>query len=326
MTRPAADIERLREEIRRHDRLYHVEAAPEISDREYDRLLERLIALEAAHPELVTADSPTRRVGGAPLPVFTSVRHAAPMQSLDNTYNEAELRAFDERVRKVLGDPEDPIRYLVEPKIDGVAVNLVFEEGAFVLGTTRGDGVAGDDITQNLRTIRGLPLALNDVALPSGRTSRGRFEVRGEAYLTRDGFSAMNAQAEAEGEKTFVNPRNATAGTLKNLDPSIPASRPLQLLAYQVVDAGERHGLRRQSEILDLLRAAGLPSNRGENAAGIEAVLELVHAWESKRFDLPYEVDGLVIKVDDLGQQQDLGSTSKAPRWAIAFKYPAEEA
>ncbi|MDZ4804626.1 MAG: NAD-dependent DNA ligase LigA [Candidatus Eisenbacteria bacterium] len=326
MKQPAAEMERLREEIRRHDRLYHVEAAPEIKDREYDRLVTRLIELEATHPELVTPDSPTRKVGGAPLPGFKSVRHARSMQSLDNTYNEAELCAFDERVRKVLGDPPDPIRYLVEPKIDGVAVNLAFEDGIFTLGTTRGDGVSGDDITQNLRTIRALPLKLKKVPLPVGDTTIGRFEARGEAYLTREGFSAMNARAEAEGERSFVNPRNATAGTLKSLDPSIPASRPLRILTYHVVDARERHGVRRQSEILEVLRKAGLPVNRAESASGIEAVIEIVRTWESRRFELPFEVDGLVIKVDELLQQEDLGSTSKAPRWAIAFKYPAEEA
>lgn len=326
MKAPAAEIERLRDEIRRHDHLYHLEAAPEVADRDYDHLVERLIELETAHPELITPDSPTRRVGGAPLPGFRSVPHASPMQSLDNTYNEGELRAFDERVRKVLGDPPDPITYLVEPKIDGVAINLAYQDGVFVLGTTRGDGVSGDDITQNLRTIRGLPLKLNDMDLPSGKTSQGRFEVRGEAYLTREGFSAMNARAEAEGEKTFVNPRNATAGTLKSLDPAIPASRPLRILAYQVVGAGQRHGLNQQSEVLEVLRQAGLPVNQGARASGIDAVLALVQEWNTRRFELPYEVDGLVIKVDLLGQQADLGSTSKAPRWAIAFKYPAEEA
>jgi len=323
---PAAEVEALRAEIRRHDRLYHVDAAPEISDREYDILMERLLALESSHPDLVTPDSPSQRVGGQPIPGFVSVRHAAPMQSLDNTYNEAELRAFDERVRKVLGDPVEPVTYLVEPKIDGVAVNLVWEKGLFTLGTTRGDGVSGDDITHNLRTVRGLPLRLAEVRLPKGTTTSGRFEARGECYLTREGFSAMNARAEAEGEKTFVNPRNATAGTLKQLDPASAGSRPLQVLTYQIVDARGRHGIRTQADIVDALAAAGLPVNRAAKADGIEAVLELVRTWETKRFDLPYEVDGLVIKVNDLGQQEDLGSTSKAPRWAIAFKYPAQEA
>jgi DNA ligase (NAD+) len=323
---PAAELESLRADIRRHDRLYHVEAAPEISDREYDRLMERLLELEAAHPELVVPDSPSRRVGGQPIEGFVTVRHAVPMQSLDNTYNEAELRAFDERVRKVLGDPVEPVVYLVEPKIDGVAVNLVWEDGLFTLGTTRGDGVSGDDITHNLRTVRGLPLRLADVPLPKGSTTSGRFEARGECYLTREGFSAMNARAEAEGEKTFVNPRNATAGTLKQLDPSIAGARPLQVLTYQIVDARERHGIRTQAGILEALAHAGLPVNRAAMAAGIEDVLELVRTWESKRFELPYEVDGLVIKVNDLNQQEDLGSTSKAPRWAIAYKYPAQEA
>jgi DNA ligase (NAD+) len=323
---PAARIEALRAEIRRHDRLYHVEAAPEITDREYDRLVEELLDLEAGHPELVTPDSPTRRVGGQPLTGFVTVRHSVPMQSLDNTYNEDELKAFDERVRKVLGDPAEPVRYVVEPKIDGVAVNLVWEDGVFTLGTTRGDGISGDDITQNLRTVRGLPLALNDVALPVGRTTIGRFEARGECYLTREGFSAMNARFEADGEKTFMNPRNATAGTLKQLDPAIPGSRPLRILTYQIVEAERRHGLRTQSAILAALRDAGLPVNTGDTVAGIDEVVRLVGVWDAKRHELPFEVDGLVVKVDDLRQQEDLGSTSKSPRWAIAFKFPAEEA
>jgi DNA ligase (NAD+) len=323
---PKGDIETLRATLRRHDRLYFVLARPEISDREYDRLVEELRALEAAHPELVTPDSPTQRVGGAPLAGFAPVRHSTPMQSLDNTYNEEELRAFDERVRKGLGDPEAVIDYLVEPKIDGVAVNLVYEDGRFTTGTTRGDGTTGDDITQNLRTIRGLPLRLNDVALPKGRTTAGRFEVRGEVYLTREGFTEMNARAEEAGEKTFVNPRNATAGTLKQLDPAIPASRPLRLLAYQLVEARRRFGLRSQSELLAVLGEAGLPANEGVVVSGVAGVLEQVARWATARSTLPYDIDGLVLKVDDLGRQDDLGATSKAPRWAIAFKYPAEEA
>ncbi|HEX7878600.1 MAG TPA: NAD-dependent DNA ligase LigA, partial [Candidatus Eisenbacteria bacterium] len=323
---PALRIEALRAEIRRHDRLYHVEATPEISDRDYDRLVEELLDLEAGHPELVTPDSPSQRVGGEPLTGFVTVRHAVPMQSLDNTYNEGELKAFDERVRKVLGDPVEPVRYVVEPKIDGVAVNLVWEDGLFTLGTTRGDGVSGDDITQNLKTVRGLPLRLNDVALPIGRTTAGRFEARGECYLTREGFSAMNARFEAEGEKTFMNPRNATAGTLKQLDPSIPGSRPLKILTYQVVEAERRHGLRTQSSILAALRDAGLPVNTSDTVHGIDEVIRLVSVWDAKRHKLPFDVDGLVVKVDDLRQQEDLGSTAKSPRWAIAFKFPGEEA
>jgi DNA ligase (NAD+) len=319
-------LEALRAEIRHHDLLYYAEAAPEISDAEYDRLLRELIDLEAAHPELVTPDSPTRRVAGAPLSGFRAVPHSVPMMSLDNTYSEEELRAFDERVRKGLGRPDEAIAYVVEPKIDGVAVNLVFEDGVFTLGTTRGDGAAGDDITQNLRTIRGLPLRLSDVALPSGSTTAGRFETRGEVYLTREGFTEMNARAEAAGEKTFVNPRNATAGTLKQLDPAIPASRPLQILCYQVVEARRRFGIRRQIDLVTALREAGLPTNSAERVEGIDAVLAKVAEWDVRRRDLPFDVDGLVVKLDDLRAQEDLGATSKSPRWAIAFKYPAEEA
>lgn len=325
--RAAREIEQLRDEIRRHDRLYFVEARPEISDRDYDRLMERLRELEAAHPGLVTADSPTRRVGGQPIEGFRPVRHSVPMLSLDNTYNGEELRAFDERVRRGLGSGDVSPAYLVEPKIDGVAVNLIYEDGRFTLGTTRGDGEAGDDITQNLRTIRGLPLKLVAIGLPGGRsTARGRFEARGEVYLTREGFSDMNARAEAAGEKTFVNPRNAAAGTLKQLDPAIPASRPLRILTYQLVEARGRHGLERQSEILDLLNRVGLPVNRGLVARGVDEVLAQVAEWEDRRFELPFEVDGLVVKLEDLRDQENLGSTTRSPRWAIAFKYPAQEA
>lgn len=318
----ARRIEELRAEIRRHDQLYFVEARPSISDFDYDRLKRELADLEAAHPELVTPDSPTQRVGGAPLAGFASVPHSEVMLSLDNTYSEEELRAFDERVRKGLGHEADDVTYLVEPKIDGVALNLVYEDGRFVRGTTRGDGVAGDDITQNLRTIRALPLRLTEVP---GFTT-GPLEVRGEAYLTRAGFSEMNARLEAAGEKTFVNPRNATAGTLKQLDPAIPAGRPLLILAYQVLGARRRHGLKRQAEVLDSLRRLGFPTNQGTVVRGVAGVLEQVAHWETARHDLPFEVDGLVVKLDDLRLQEELGATTRAPRWAIAFKYPAQEA
>ncbi len=312
-------VEELRSLIRRHDALYFVEARPEISDRDYDRLIEELRELEAAHPGLVTPDSPTQRVGGTPLPGFKSVPHSTAMLSLDNTYNEEELRAFDERVRKGLGSGDAPVTYTVEPKIDGVAVNLVYENGVFVLGTTRGDGVSGDDITQNIRTIRGLPLRLDSAP-------EGRAEIRGEVFLTREGFSEMNARFEEAGEKTFANPRNAAAGTLKSLDPAVPASRPLRILTYHIVEARRRHALSRHSEAIATLRAWGLPVNDCETAAGIDSVLAKAEVWRDRRHELPFEVDGLVIKLDDLRLQEDLGSTSKAPRWAIAFKYPAEEA
>ena len=319
---PAERVEALRRELRRHDQLYFVEAAPAVSDYEYDRLKRELADLEAEHPELVTPDSPTQRVGGQPLAGFTSVPHSEVMLSLDNTYSEEELRAFDERVRKGLGLEEAAVPYLVEPKIDGVAINLTYADGVFVRGTTRGDGVAGDDITQNLRTIRALPLRLN--AVPG--FASGPVEVRGEAYLTRAGFSEMNARLEAAGEKTFVNPRNATAGTLKQLDPAIPAGRPLLILCYQLLSARRRHGLGAQAEVLDALRRLGFPTNQGRLVAGLPGVLEQVAHWDAARHALPFEVDGLVVKLNDLRQQEELGATARAPRWAIAFKYPAQEA
>lgn len=316
------EAESLRTALRRHDHLYYVEARPEISDLEYDRLLRRLGDLEQAWPEILIPDSPTQRVAGAPIAGFLPVPHTEEMLSLDNTYTAEELRAFDERVRKGLGSGEAPVDYLVEPKIDGVAVTLRYGDGRFELGATRGDGVTGDDISANLRTIRSLPLRLE----PLPGFERGPLEIRGEVYLTRDGFTEMNARLEAAGEKTFVNPRNATAGTLKQLDPAIPASRPLTLLAYQIVGARRRHGLTTQGDVIAALRRLGLPTNQARVARGIEAVLSEVSEWESARHALPFEVDGLVVKLDDLRLQEELGATARAPRWAIAWKYPAEEA
>lgn len=312
-------IEALRRDIERHDRAYYVEARPLISDGEYDALFAELRALEGEHPDLVVPESPTQRVGGAPLPEFRAVRHSVPMLSLDNTYSEEELRAFDERVRRglALGEDDPPVEYAVEPKIDGVAITLRYESGTFAEGATRGNGVEGDDITANLRTIRALPLTL-DTRAPA------RLEVRGEVFLTRDGFARLNERAEEEGRAPFVNPRNAAAGTLKLLDPRIVARRPLTLLVYAVVDA-EGAGLATQLEAHALLRRLGFPTPDSESARGIDGVLERVHAWNEARHALPYEVDGLVVKVNRFALHRELGATSRFPRWAIAFKYPAEE-
>ena len=315
----ARRIETLREEIRRHDRAYYVEARPTIPDAEYDALLAELVALEEEHPELRTADSPTQRVGGEPLEGFVTVRHAAPMLSLDNTYSAEELRKFDDRVRRGLALEADapPVTYEVEPKIDGVAVTLRYEQGRFAVGATRGNGVEGDDITRNLATVRSLPLVLPDGAPEV-------LEVRGEVYLTHDGFQRMNEQVRAEGREPFVNPRNSTAGTLKLLDSRIVARRPLRIAVYGMV-APTSHGLATQTEAGAYLRDLGFPALEGQIAQGADGVLALVDEWAKRKDTLGYDVDGLVIKVDRFAEQDDLGFTSRFPRWAIAYKFPAEE-
>jgi len=311
-------VEELRREIRRHDHAYYVLARPTISDRAYDRLLEELRRLEEEHPELLTPDSPTQRVGGEPLEEFRTVRHSTPMLSLDNTYNEEELRAFDERARRALGMEADapPLDYVVEPKLDGVAVTLTYETGRFTLGATRGDGRQGDDITENLRTVRGLPLVLPE--------SPPRLEVRGEVHMTHAGFRVLNEQAEEEGHAPFVNPRNATAGTLKQLDSRIVARRPLRIACYAVVEP-ERHGLRTQEEALAYLRKLGFPSLGGETVTGVDGVLQAVEDWGEKRSGLQLDVDGLVVKVNDFALWEELGATSRFPRYAIAYKFAAEQ-
>jgi len=317
-TTPAREIVQLREEIRKHDRLYFVEAAPEISDREYDRLVERLRALEAAHPELITPDSPTQRVGGAPLKGFKSITHAVPMLSIDNTYNEGELREFDLRVRKILGDEQ--YAYIVDPKVDGVAVALVYERGALVLAATRGDGVTGDDVTANVRTIRSVPLRLH------GRDVPDLLEVRGEIYWPLAEFNCFNAQRQQAGEPVFANPRNATAGTLKQLDSRKIAGRGLRFVAHGFGRIAPEpddsaHALMRK------LQQWGVPvSERSRKVPDIDAVLAECHALERDRRTLAYEIDGLVAKVDSLAQRQRLGATSKYPRWAVAFKFAADQA
>jgi DNA ligase (NAD+) len=314
---PAERARELREEIRRHDHAYFVLAQPVISDRDYDRLFSELVALETAHPELWTLDSPTQRVGGAPIEGFTAVRHSTPMLSLDNTYNEDELREFDARARRGLGlSAQDPLLvYAVEPKLDGVAVSLRYDEGQFVRGATRGDGTQGDDITANLRTIRNLPLVLGQPVT---------IELRGEVYMTHAVFKLLNDQARAEGRETYVNPRNTTAGTLKQLDSRMVAKRPLQFAAYAVVDP-RRHGLKTQRQALAFLRELGFVSHGGEEAVGVAGVMARVHEWESKRSTLGFDVDGLVIKLDDFALAAELGATSKFPRGAIAYKYAAEQ-
>ena len=314
----AERIEELRREIRRHDRLYYIEARPELTDREYDRLLDELKDLEARHPDLIAPDSPTQRVGGEPIDGFETVTHTAPMLSIDNTYSEAELAEFDARVRKAL--PEQDFRYLVDPKIDGVAVSLRYEGGRLALAATRGDGRQGDDITANVRTIRSVPLRLDGPHVPN------IVEVRGEVYWPRKAFNAYNARRVEAGLDTFANPRNGTAGTLKQLDPKVVAERGL---AVWIHGLGEMSDLpvTRASEMTARLGAWGLPINpHTKVCADLPAVMGVIHDWLTRRADADYETDGMVVKVDELALRDELGQTSRFPRWCIAYKYEAERA
>jgi len=319
-TRAAQRIEELRRLIHEHNRHYYVENTPLISDREFDALMAELAELERAFPEFDQPHSPTHRVGGEPLPEFRTVPHQAAMLSLQNTYAEEEVREFDARARKLLGtDAELP--YVVELKIDGVAVALRYRQGAFDLGLTRGDGFAGDDVTANLRTIRSLPLVL------SGTDPRPpEVEVRGEVYFPRQAFLTLNAARESAGERPFANPRNAAAGTLKLLDPRLVAARPLSLFVHQWLEA-PRWGVRTHGEALERMRAWGLPINpHVRSVAGIEAVLAVLREWQERRRELDYDTDGMVLKVADLAAQERLGATDKAPRWGIAFKFETSRA
>lgn len=313
-------VAELRRELARHDRLYFVEARPEISDREYDRLMRELIDLEAEHASLADPNSPSRRIGGAPLSAFRSLPHSREMLSLSNTYSEDEVREFDARVRKLLAS-DDPVTYVAELKIDGVAVALRFEEGSFAVGLTRGDGAQGDDISENLRTVRGLPLRLSEsISAPP------EIEVRGECYIPRAAFVAWNAQREAAGEKLYANPRNTCAGTLKLLDSREAARRPLRFFAYAVADPASL-GFATHRETLEWLARAGFPVEPNHAVTeGIDGALAHCDAWRQRRFALDYETDGMVLKVDRLEAQARLGSTSKSPRWAVAYKYETREA
>lgn len=317
MNPAAKEIADLREQIHHHDHLYYVEGRTEITDREYDRLFARLKELEAAHPELVTPDSPTQRVGEKPIEGFRHVTHAAPMMSIDNTYNEGDLREFDGRVSRGLEGAK--YEYLVDPKIDGVSATLRYERGALVLGATRGDGRTGDDITANIRTIRAIPLKLR------GRGWPEVIEIRGEVYWPRKAFDAHNEKRVKDGEEPFANPRNATTGTLKSLDSGSIADRGLSFMAHGF---GEIVGAKfaRASELFDRLREWGIPVSRYmKQCKDIDTVVRFVHEWEHKRHDLEYETDGLVIKIDRFDQRDVLGATSRYPRWCIAYKYAAEQ-
>lgn len=313
---PAERIDELRRDIRRHEELYHVLAKPEISDAQFDAMMRELQALEAAHPDLVTPDSPTQRVGGRPLEGFETVSHAAPMLSLDNAYSEEELRAFDDRVRRGL-DTAGPVAYVAELKIDGLSLALTYADGRLVRGATRGNGEQGEDVTANVRTIRAIPLRLRDAPA-------GRLEVRGEAYLPIAVFERTNREREAAGEAVYANPRNTAAGAMRNLDPSLVAKRGLSAWMYHVVAEGA-HPAASHAELLGHLASWGLPVEPHWAACeGIEAVWAFCQAWADQRRALPFETDGVVVKVDRLAERATLGVTSKFPRWAIAFKFPAE--
>ncbi len=304
-------IEDLREQIRYHNRRYYVEDAPEISDAEYDALYNELENLEAEHPELVTPDSPTQRVGGEPLEGFEEVRHAIPMLSLANARKTEELKEWDARVRRLLGPDEEP-RYVTELKIDGLAVSLRYEDGRFVRGATRGNGVVGEDVTQNLRTVRSIPDRLDDDP-PSV------LEPRGEVYMTLQEFEGLNRRQEAEGKPPFANPRNAAAGSIRQLDPRITATRPLTIFLYGVGEGGELY--ESHSAMLDALRRYGLRANPHTVHDSIETVIEECERRAAQRESLSYQIDGVVVKVDSREQQRSLGTVAKAPRWAIAYKF-----
>jgi DNA ligase (NAD+) len=321
MTRPLDRVEELRSLIRHHEEQYYIHNAPEVSDEEFDRLLHELEQLEADNPDLVSLDSPTQRVGGRIVEGFATVEHKAPMLSLDNAYNEDELRAFDERVRKGAGAGEAPIPYVAEMKIDGLSIALTYEDGRLIRGATRGDGVRGEEVTHNVRTIRAIPLGLK-----SG--PKGRIEVRGEVYLSRAAFERMNKEREEAEEPLFANPRNAAAGTMRNLEPSLVARRGLGAYTYQVVaDPGDNIVPAAHSAMLDAMRGWGLPVEpHWRRCEGVEALVAFCHEWAEKRRTLSFDTDGVVIKVDDLALRTKLGATAKFPRWATAFKFPAQQA
>jgi DNA ligase (NAD+) len=309
-----ARVKALRETIERHNRLYHAKDAPEISDAEYDALFRELQALEAAHPELRRPDSPTQRVGGAPLPQFAEVRHRTPMLSISNAFDEGEVRAFDKRVRENLG--VEKVEYAVEPKFDGLAVSLTYRDGLFVQGATRGDGTTGEDVTANLRTVRSIPLKIS---------RNENLEVRGEVLMYRRDFDALNERQRQAAQKEYVNPRNAAAGAVRQLDSRITASRPLRFFAYAIAEAS-RMDWSTHSQALDRLKKLDFRVvDERDVVPDIEGLLKYYAHIGRMREQLPYAIDGVVYKVDRLDWQERLGFVSRAPRFALAHKYPAEE-
>jgi len=314
------EIETLRNELQQHDYNYYILAEPKISDFEYDKILKKLENLEKSHPEFITSDSPTQRVSGEPTKEFANIRHRISMLSLANTYSEQELQDFDTRIKGLL-EPDENHEYVAELKIDGLAVSLLFENGLFTRGSTRGDGVIGDEITNNLRTIKSIPLKLR-YSDPDLRD----LEVRGEVYMPHESFIRLNKKREEDGEPLFANPRNSAAGSLKMQDARLVAERGLDIFCYQLInhtnpDTGKNH-----FEALEQLKHLGLPVNpSSQKCSTIDEVLSYCREWEGKRDTLPYEIDGVVIKINDLSQQNRLGKTAKNPRWAISFKFKARQ-
>ncbi len=309
-----ARVAELKKEINHHNQAYYELDRPEISDAAYDRLLKELMRLEKEYPQLVTSDSPTQRVGGKPLTGFQTVHHPEPLLSLSNAFSDADLKSFHQRVSQVV---KDRVEYVVELKIDGLTVALSYEDGLLVSGATRGDGYTGEDITQNLKTIVTVPLSL-----PEPISS---LVVRGEAFMPKKAFLKLNEEREEGGESPFANPRNAAAGSLRQLSPQVAASRQLQVFVYDVIHVTDKE-INSHSQALDYLKELGFLVNRVRFvSASIEEVIDYIEQWTKKRHQLPYEIDGMVVKVNNLDQRRVLGTTSKAPRWAIAYKFPAEE-
>lgn len=307
------EIIKLRREIEHHNRLYYVEDAPAISDYDYDMLMQRLIKLEEEHPELITQDSPTQRVGGQALKQFKQVEHLVPLESLSDVFSFDELRAFGDRMDQALNEKHT---YCVEPKIDGLSMSLEYENGIFVRGATRGNGVIGEDVTENLRTVRSIPLRISDAP--------ERLIVRGEVYMSKTVFNALNAEREIAGEQLLANPRNAAAGSIRQLDPKIAASRKLDIVCFNMqMSSGEEY--QSHSQTLDALRHMGFPVVPYKLYDSIEGCLEYIDWLGEHRGELAYDMDGAVIKINSLSQRRELGSTAKAPRWAVAYKYPPEK-
>jgi len=313
-------IEALREKIRHHEYLYYVLDRPDISDAEFDKLMQQLKDVEAQHPELITADSPTQRVGGKPREGFVKVAHSSPMLSLDNTYNEDELRAWERRVHELTGRKD--VDYVCELKLDGMSLALIYEDGKLVRGITRGDGSVGEDVTLNVRTVRSVPLSVPKEKLKMAGIPRN-FEVRGELLMPLAAFKKMNEDRESKGLSLFANPRNATAGTVRQLESRVTAERRLDYFSYALLENGRTY-FDQHSETLDALDAAGFKVNPSRKLVhNIDEAWAFIRHWEEKRESLPYEIDGIVIKVDRTALQDELGFTGKAPRWAIAYKYAA---
>ncbi|HEY6172360.1 MAG TPA: NAD-dependent DNA ligase LigA, partial [Candidatus Kapabacteria bacterium] len=316
-------IQELRKAIRDYDYRYYLLAKPAVSDKDYDILYKELEKLEAENPNLVTSDSPTQRVSGEPTKLFPPAKHRIPMLSLANTYNQQEVKDFEERIHKLLGrEPKEG--YTCELKFDGVSMSLSYEDGKLIRGATRGDGVTGDDVTANVRTIKAIPLRIQDV----GEIEKKKFEVRGEVYIPIEGFRKMNREREEIGEDTFANPRNTAAGTLKTLDTAEVAKRPLTFTAYMLNFEDEAGvDLPTQSSRLELLHKMGFPvSEHTKVVKSIDEIMQFAMNWQEHRDELPYEIDGAVIKVNSLNDQDELGQVAKSPRWAIAYKFEARQA